>query len=424
MPPPSVETLRRLASETGHQLETLEKVLRLFELLTEINRDPDLSGRLALKGGTALNAFQLDLDRLSVDIDLNYVGALERSRMLADRVEIESSLTRLLMSLDYVVRRQPDEHAGGKWLSAFSSVLGGNGTLEVDINYMARQPLFGTSRMQSAVLGGIRARDVLLLDLHEIVAGKLVALFDRCAGRDLFDAQRILSIDTLDWSRIKAAVLAIGACARRDWRTVSVDLIDDDPRRLRQNLSLCLPRGSFGTRKALDSWIKDTATLCRQRLAFLFDLTGNERAFLDGVLDRGEIHAERLDTTPDVQERIRAMPMLAWKCRNVRGDVDDPDDETPPDEDPVVLPIEDHIDLHPFAPRDIPSVVEEYVWQCHEEGLREVRIIHGRGKGVQRRIVQSALEKNPLVESCHDAPPERGGWGATVAVIRDKERGE
>ncbi|MCY4487448.1 MAG: Smr/MutS family protein [Deltaproteobacteria bacterium] len=124
----------------------------------------------------------------------------------------------------------------------------------------------------------------------------------------------------------------------------------------------------------------------------------------------------------DTLRRLAAL--LAGEGRDVREPAPDPDDDTLPDDDPVVLPIEDQIDLHPFAPRDIPSVVEEYVWQCHEQGLREVRIIHGRGKGVQRRIVQSALGKNPLVESCHDAPPERGGWGATVAVIRAKERGE
>ncbi len=127
---------------------------------------------------------------------------------------------------------------------------------------------------------------------------------------------------------------------------------------------------------------------------------------------------------PPLMETLRRIAaMLTAKSPDARGTADETDD-TPPDEDLVVLPIEDHIDLHPFAPRDIPSVVEEYVWQCHEEGLREVRIIHGRGKGVQRRIVQSALEKNPLVDSCHDAPPERGGWGATVAVIRTKEGGE
>ena len=127
---------------------------------------------------------------------------------------------------------------------------------------------------------------------------------------------------------------------------------------------------------------------------------------------------------PSLMETLRRIAaMLARERPDVRETAHDHDDP-PPDEDIVVLPLEDHIDLHPFAPRDIPSVVEEYVWQCHEQGLREVRLIHGRGKGVQRRIVQSALEKNPLVESCHDAPPERGGWGATVAVIRDKLRGE
>lgn len=76
----------------------------------------------------------------------------------------------------------------------FGSALGGNATLELDVNYMARQPLFGAARMQSVALGEICASDVLVLDLQEIVAGKLVALFDRHAARDLFDARRILSI--------------------------------------------------------------------------------------------------------------------------------------------------------------------------------------------------------------------------------------
>jgi DNA-nicking Smr family endonuclease len=80
------------------------------------------------------------------------------------------------------------------------------------------------------------------------------------------------------------------------------------------------------------------------------------------------------------------------------------------------VPIEDALDLHPFAPRDIPSVVEEYVRAAREAGLREVRLIHGRGKGVQRGIVQAALEKNPLVERFDDAPGSH--LGATVAVLR------
>ena len=86
--------------------------------------------------------------------------------------------------------------------------------------------------------------------------------------------------------------------------------------------------------------------------------------------------------------------------------------------EPIVLPIEDSIDLHAFHPKDIPSVVEEYLEQCGLAGLAEVRIIHGRGTGVQRNIVRSILEKHPLVLSFQDAPTEAGGWGATVVVLK------
>lgn len=318
MAAPSLQTLQRLAGETGHQAGTLEKVLRLLDILQETARDAMLSERLALKGGTALNVFHFGLDRLSVDIDVNYVGALERSAMEAERPEVEAAMNRLLVSQGYTVRRQPDEHAGGKWLLRFASALGGNATLELDVNYMARQPLFGTVRMPSRALGEVRAEQVLVLDLHEIVAGKIVALFDRHAARDLFDARRILSLDGLDWKQIKAAVLAFGACARRDWRAVSVDSIRGDPRELRQKLMICLPRGYFADRRAVDTWIEETVALCRERYAFLLDLTANERAFLDGIQDRGEIKADLLDIAPDIRTRVGAMPMLAWKCQHVR----------------------------------------------------------------------------------------------------------
>ena len=79
------------------------------------------------------------------------------------------------------------------------------------------------------------------------------------------------------------------------------------------------------------------------------------------------------------------------------------------------VPIEDSIDLHAFAPRDIESVVEEYVSAAHEAGLREIRLIHGRGKGIQRGIVQRALERHPLVEEFWDAAESH--LGATVARL-------
>ena len=87
-------------------------------------------------------------------------------------------------------------------------------------------------------------------------------------------------------------------------------------------------------------------------------------------------------------------------------------------EDPIVrLPIEDSLDLHPFSPRDVASVVEEYIRAASERGIREVRIIHGKGLGVQREIVRSLLARLPRVESFGPAPEDRGGWGATVAWL-------
>jgi DNA-nicking Smr family endonuclease len=94
------------------------------------------------------------------------------------------------------------------------------------------------------------------------------------------------------------------------------------------------------------------------------------------------------------------------------------DPEPPPEDDePVVLPITDALDLHPFSPRDIPSVVEEYLLACQERGFREVRLIHGRGRGVQRAVVRRLLARLPAVAAFSDAPPERGGWGATLVTL-------
>jgi DNA-nicking Smr family endonuclease len=87
---------------------------------------------------------------------------------------------------------------------------------------------------------------------------------------------------------------------------------------------------------------------------------------------------------------------------------------------PVRIPIERELDLHAFAPRDVASVVEEYVVAAAEAGIREIRIVHGRGRGVQRGIVQAALERHPLVVEFWDDP--NAHLGATVAVLKKSSR--
>jgi DNA-nicking Smr family endonuclease len=104
--------------------------------------------------------------------------------------------------------------------------------------------------------------------------------------------------------------------------------------------------------------------------------------------------------------------MIAGK----KDETEEPSDS--PFGEPVVVPVQDWIDLHAFSPKDIPSVVAEYLEQCLQAGFGAVRIIHGRGAGVQRKIVRSILEKHPAVLSFQDAPPDAGGWGATVILLK------
>jgi DNA-nicking Smr family endonuclease len=98
--------------------------------------------------------------------------------------------------------------------------------------------------------------------------------------------------------------------------------------------------------------------------------------------------------------------------------MNDRDDNGIPDE--VVLPLEDFIDLHHFRPKEVKSVVESYLEEAVAAGFTEVRLIHGRGIGVQREIIRSLLSKHPAVLEFADAPPGRGGWGATLVRLRSR----
>ena len=93
----------------------------------------------------------------------------------------------------------------------------------------------------------------------------------------------------------------------------------------------------------------------------------------------------------------------------------DPDNPFP---ETVIIPFRDVLDLHSIPPRQVRAVVEDYLEEAHRRGVHWVRIIHGRGIGVQREMVRSILSRTPYVVDFRDAPPEAGGWGATVVTLR------
>ncbi len=312
----SRERLMAESETTGFRPEVLEKVIHLLNLLTVFQRHPALGGRLALKGGTALNLFCFDLPRLSVDIDLNYVGAAGREEMLSDRGKVERAVQLACQREELSVTRVPSDHAGGKWRLRYGSALGGSGNLEVDLNFMFRVPLWPVTTMDSVDVGTYSASGIPVLDLHELAAGKLAALFARQASRDLFDAHGLLTTAELAPDRLRFAFILYGAMNRRDWRTISLDDVGCDPRELENHL---LPVLSSAVRESLQSgWAEQMAETCRERLASLVQFTPEEAEFLDRLLDDGEIVPSLLTDDTEMAARIQEHPLLRWKALNVQ----------------------------------------------------------------------------------------------------------
>lgn len=313
----SRERLLRESETTGFRPEVLEKVMHLLSLLTGFSRHPFLQERIALKGGTALNLFVLDLPRLSVDIDLNYVGAADVATMRAERPLVEEALAAVCSREGLTVVRPPgNEHAGGRFSLRYESAMGGGANLKLDVNYMFRQPLWPVRRLNSHALGTMHATDIPVMDIHELAAGKLAALLARHASRDLFDAHRLLTTQKFATDRLRLAFVVYGGLNRKDWRTVTAADVGFSPKELQNELIPVLRRAASEDLPAL---VASLANEIRDKLAVVLPLSVNESRFLDRLLDDGIIEPALITDDADLAERIGNHPGLLWKAENVRA---------------------------------------------------------------------------------------------------------
>jgi predicted nucleotidyltransferase component of viral defense system len=136
------EEIQETAATHGFRPDAVEKMFRLLSLLETLRSNAFLRPRVALKGGTALNLFLFDVPRLSVDIDLNYVGSGDRDTMLAGKPKLEQAIQAACARDGLLVKRMPSEHAGGKWRLSYVNSACSSDRLEVDLNFMLRVPLW------------------------------------------------------------------------------------------------------------------------------------------------------------------------------------------------------------------------------------------------------------------------------------------
>lgn len=176
-----------IVSMDEFQPRTADKVSRLLDILEEIEQHPDLRGKLAMHGGTAISLFMLGMPRLSVDIDISYVGAADREAMLSERPLIETAIEEVATALGYAVGPGEGGHAGRTFMLRYGGAWGAD-HVKIDCIYMNRSPLVAPT-LRSCPLRP--DTNVLMFCDAELAGGKVKAFFDRVKVRDLYDISNL-----------------------------------------------------------------------------------------------------------------------------------------------------------------------------------------------------------------------------------------
>lgn len=307
--------IQRLAQEAGYLATTLEKVARIEDLLREITRHPHLGEHLPLKGGTAINFILLpEAPRLSVDIDLNYIGEVGREEMLADRPVVEEAHERIFNAQSYEIRRRAT-YGSTSWTLRYTNLAGNRDSVKVEINWLLRAPIWAPERLAFRSVFPGDPMVVTVLSREEVVAGKVAALLDRAAPRDLFDVATLADHGaTGDLDRLRRAITLLGTFHTSDFRQrLQRAYIDDvGDRELRNALWPTL-------RRDLRPTVDQLKASAEPFLRDLLSLGDRENSYLDTFYE-----VRRFDPLPLFDGTGPAVdlprhPMAAWRLQQLKG---------------------------------------------------------------------------------------------------------
>ncbi len=303
-----------VAHDTGYRVATLEKVVRLGELATEVGRHPLLGQVLALKGGTALNLAFGPPGRLSVDLDYNYVGAEGREAMLEQRPEVERAVAAVARAGGYQLQWSRAEHAGRKAYLRYVSTARTADRIEFDLNFLHRLPLDPQVTAELWQPGDVQRPTVKTVGVVELVSGKLLASLDRAAPRDLFDVQRLPSVAGNSWGgRLMRSLFVafagtlphpVHSYQADRWKRVTDSAVEEQLHPMLTEIT---------RPKAVD--LIDAA---RAVVDPLLALTPAEREYTDRIQE-GELRPDLLFPADQrLADRVARHPAILWKVENAR----------------------------------------------------------------------------------------------------------
>lgn len=297
----------RVSNETGFQPEPLETVFRLADLLSRLTRE--MGSEILLRGGTALNLLYLDMPRLSVDIDLDFVGTADSSEAQRRRPDLLRQIEEVGSRAGYEVRTERQSYAMSHQLMHYTNASGLRRFLNVDINFLDRVPVLAP---QAQILKhpfgeDLPAVEVQSFTLEELAASKLIALVRRSAARDLFDVAMLADLGELDMETLKTLVVVRGASypppGPDSYDPAAADAVS--PQRWRSEVM------SLARRPISVDHVR-AKELASELLVEVSKLGDHQRDFLRG-LDEGEIRADVLSLSNP--SRVASNPGLLWRLK-------------------------------------------------------------------------------------------------------------
>lgn len=305
-------TLGNMAKELGFVRDTLEKVIRLTRILEFIESDELLSKRLALKGGTAINLTIFVLPRLSVDIDLDYSGELDRNLMLSDRKIIKDKIRKYMNANGYMLSDKSKEYyALDSFVFEYINFGGVKDNLKIEINYMLRCHILPEANRMILLPWMDSPLNVYTLSIVDIFAAKGNALINRAAARDLFDWNNMIERGLFDGEEnlFRKALIF--------YNTISSEKVNKnfDTSEIDTLTFLKIKRDLFpmiNNKANFD--LEGRKAKAKQYIAELMILTNNEKEYLERFIAK-EYRPELLFDDEKILARIKDHPMALWKCR-------------------------------------------------------------------------------------------------------------
>ncbi|MDD3113619.1 MAG: nucleotidyl transferase AbiEii/AbiGii toxin family protein [Candidatus Izemoplasmatales bacterium] len=301
------------AKELGFNRDTLEKVTRLYDILRFMNTMPLLKNSLALKGGTAIYFTMLDLQRLSVDIDLDFVNPCSKEEMLMQRKTMNSAIHKYMLSEAYELSpKSKSPHSLDSFVYRYIGASGNYDNIKIEVNYSLRTHIDPTEYVQANHLLFTNDFQIHRLSAIEVFASKINALMTRAAARDLYDVHnmiinKLIKDEYRDHLR-KSVIFYFVITARKNDKTFHIEAIDSiDERIIKRDLMPVLSKNDhfnlFEVREVVKKYIVN-----------LLDFTQDEERFID-FFHKNQYEPSLLFDNNQILKRIQNHPMALWRTK-------------------------------------------------------------------------------------------------------------